>query len=76
MLAESGMNDILSISLDYAGRVMTVTMAVASTSACEGADVPLEKLKEFTTSVFVRHTETGPRYFKIKQFSNANSIAM
>lgn len=60
MLAESELGDILSVSLDYAGRVVTVTMAVASTSTCEGAKVSTDKLKEFTTNVFVRHTEVGP----------------
>ncbi|KAF5294631.1 hypothetical protein FQA39_LY02763 [Lamprigera yunnana] len=60
MLVESELSDILSVSLDYSGRVITVTLAVASTSTCEGATMPLDKLKEFSTSVFVRHTENGP----------------
>jgi len=60
MLAEAELNDILSVSLDYSGRVITVTLAVASTSTCEGAVVPIDKLKEFSTSIFVRHTENGP----------------
>ncbi|KAK4883171.1 hypothetical protein RN001_006490 [Aquatica leii] len=60
MLVESELSDILSVSLDYSGKVITVTLAVASTSTCEGATVPIDKLKEFTTSVFVRHTENGP----------------
>ncbi|KAB0802770.1 hypothetical protein PPYR_04956 [Photinus pyralis] len=60
MLVESELNDILSVSLDYSGRVITVTLAVPSTSTCEGAVVPIDKLKEFSTNVFVRHTENGP----------------
>ncbi|KAK5650711.1 hypothetical protein RI129_001740 [Pyrocoelia pectoralis] len=60
MLVESELNDILSVSLDYSGRVIAITLAVASTSTCEGAVVPIDKLKEFSTSVFVRHTENGP----------------
>ncbi|KAF5298590.1 hypothetical protein FQR65_LT09685 [Abscondita terminalis] len=60
MLVESELSDILSVSLDYSGKVITVTLAVASTSTCEGAVVPIDKLKEFSTSVFVRHTENGP----------------
>ncbi|KAF2901030.1 hypothetical protein ILUMI_05170 [Ignelater luminosus] len=60
MLAESDLNDILSVSLDYSGKVVTVTLAVASTATCEGAVVPIDKLKEFSTSVYVRHPENGP----------------
>lgn len=62
MLAESELNDILSVSLDYTGRVITVTLAVSSTSTCEGAVVPIESLKEFSTNVFVRHSQNGPMY--------------
>lgn len=60
MLAEAELNDILSISLDYTGRVIAITSTVASTSTCEGADVENDKLKTFTTSIFVRQTENGP----------------
>ncbi|KAG5870872.1 hypothetical protein JTB14_015247 [Gonioctena quinquepunctata] len=60
MLAESELDDRLSISLDYVGRIIGVSLVVASKSTCEGAIVPLEKLKEFTTSVYVRQSETGP----------------
>ncbi|XP_022904239.1 ER membrane protein complex subunit 10 [Onthophagus taurus] len=60
MLAESELTDLLSISLDYSGKVITVSMAVASTSACEGAQVPLDYLKQFVTSVHIRHSEPGP----------------
>lgn len=60
MLAESELNDILSISLDYTGRIITITSTVASTSTCEGTDVDEDKLKSFTTSVYLRHTENGP----------------
>lgn len=62
MLAESEMTDQLSISLDYTGKIITVTMGVASTSTCEGALVPVEQLKQFVTSVHIRHCETGPTY--------------
>ncbi|XP_057672679.1 ER membrane protein complex subunit 10 isoform X1 [Diorhabda carinulata] len=60
MLAESELDDRLSVSIDYMGRVIGVTDVVASKSACEGAVVPLEKLKHFNTVVYVRHSETGP----------------
>lgn len=60
MLAEVELNDILSISLDYTGRIIGMTSTVASTSTCEGSDVSLDKLKSFTTSIFVRQTESGP----------------
>lgn len=60
MLAEAELSDILSVSLDYSGRVIAVTLAVASTSTCEGAVVPAESLTEFTTDVFLRHTTNGP----------------
>ncbi|CAG9764621.1 unnamed protein product [Ceutorhynchus assimilis] len=59
MLAESELDDKLSISLDYMGRVIGVTTVIASKASCEGSLVPISKLKEFTTSVYVRHTETG-----------------
>lgn len=60
MLAESELDDRLSVSIDYMGRVIGVTLVVASNSACEGIIVPLEKLKFFNTVVYVRHSETGP----------------
>ncbi|ENN82905.1 hypothetical protein YQE_00729, partial [Dendroctonus ponderosae] len=59
MLAESELDDRFSVSLDYSGRVVGVTNVIASKSACEGASAPLDKLKEFTTNVYVRHTEVG-----------------
>lgn len=60
MLVEAELDDRLSISIDYMGRVTGVTLIIASKSTCEGVAVPLDKLKQFTTSVYVRHTETGP----------------
>ncbi|XP_044744387.1 ER membrane protein complex subunit 10 [Coccinella septempunctata] len=60
MLAEAELDDRLSISLDYAGRVVAVSQIIASKSSCEGATVPLDKLKYFTTNVYVRHAEMGP----------------
>lgn len=60
MLAEAELNDILSVSLDYSGRIIGVTLAVAATSTCEGAVVPPEQLTEFSTTVFVRHATNGP----------------
>ncbi|KRT79106.1 hypothetical protein AMK59_6701, partial [Oryctes borbonicus] len=60
MLAESEMTDQLSISLDYTGRIITATMGVASTSTCEGALVPIDYLKQFVTSVHIRHSAIGP----------------
>lgn len=60
MLAEAELDDRLSVSLDYSGRVIAVTLLIASRSTCEGAVVPLSKLKEFTTSVYVRQSEIGP----------------
>jgi uncharacterized protein YuzE len=60
MLAEAELDDRLSVSLDYSGRVIGITLVIASKSTCEGAVVPLNTLKEFTTSVYVRHSEVGP----------------
>lgn len=60
MLVEADLDDRLSVSLDYAGRVIGVSLVVASRSTCEGTVVNMEKLKEFSTHVYVRHTETGP----------------
>lgn len=60
MLAEAGLDERLSVSLDYTGRVVGITTLVASKSTCEGAVVPLSSLQKFNTHVYVRHTETGP----------------
>ncbi|XP_060524959.1 ER membrane protein complex subunit 10 [Cylas formicarius] len=60
MLGEAELDDRISVSLDYMGRVIAVTMVIASKSSCEGASLDVDKLKEFTTSVYVRHAETGP----------------
>lgn len=62
MLAESELDDKLSVALDYTGNVIGVTLIIASKSTCEGSQVPLNKLKYFTTNVYVRHSETGPMY--------------
>lgn len=69
MLAESELTDQLSISLDYAGRIITITMGVASTSTCEGALVPTDHLKQFVTAVHIRHCETGPTYLNSNNFA-------
>ncbi|KAL3288467.1 hypothetical protein HHI36_002912 [Cryptolaemus montrouzieri] len=60
MIAESELDDRLSISLDYTGRVVAISDIIASKSSCEGASMSLEKLKYFTSTVYVRHTEMGP----------------
>ncbi|XP_030758137.1 ER membrane protein complex subunit 10 [Sitophilus oryzae] len=59
MLAEAELDDRLSLSFDYLGHIIGVSLVIASKSSCEGSDVPLEKLKEFTTNVYVRHTDTA-----------------
>ncbi|CAH0552079.1 unnamed protein product [Brassicogethes aeneus] len=60
MLAEAELDERLSVSLDYTGRVIGITSVVASKGTCEGSSVPLSKFKDFTTNVYVRHSETGP----------------
>ncbi|KAK9880514.1 hypothetical protein WA026_011753 [Henosepilachna vigintioctopunctata] len=60
MIAEAQLDDRISVSLDYAGRVVAVSHIIASKSACEGASVPEDKLQYFTTTVYVRHAEIGP----------------
>ncbi|XP_017777792.1 PREDICTED: ER membrane protein complex subunit 10 [Nicrophorus vespilloides] len=60
MLAEAELADIITITLDYTGRIITITESIPSTSTCQGANVPLNKLKEFSSNVFVRHTHSGP----------------
>lgn len=60
MLVEADLDDRLSVSLDYLGRVIGVSLIVASRATCEGAVVSLDELKDFTTNVYVRHSETGP----------------
>ncbi|CAG9836548.1 unnamed protein product [Diabrotica balteata] len=49
-----------SVSIDYLGRVVGVSLVIVSNSACEGAIVLYENLKEFNTVVYARRTETGP----------------
>ncbi|KAK9746970.1 hypothetical protein QE152_g5709 [Popillia japonica] len=73
MLAESEMTDQLSISLDYTGRIITVSMGVASTSTCEGALVPIDYLKQFVTSVHISEDYTG-LLLADKQTSNMGVI--
>lgn len=60
MLAEAELDDKLTVFIDYVGRVIGVTLMIASKSTCEGAVVPLDKLRQFTTTVYVKHTEMGP----------------
>ncbi|KAF7265432.1 hypothetical protein GWI33_021091 [Rhynchophorus ferrugineus] len=59
MLAEAELDDRLSVSVDYMGRVIGVSLVIASKATCEGSNVSIDKLGEFTTNVYVRHTETG-----------------
>lgn len=60
MLIEAELNDIITVTLDYTGKVITVTQSIASTSTCQGSSNALSKLKEFMTDVYVRHTHSGP----------------
>lgn len=59
MLAEAELDDRLSVSVDYMGRVIGVSLVIASKTTCESSNVPIDKLNEFTTNVYIRHTETG-----------------
>lgn len=60
MLVEADLDDRLSVSVDYTGRVIGISLIVASRSTCQGTIIGLEQIKEFTTNVYVRHTEPGP----------------
>ncbi|KAJ8919178.1 hypothetical protein NQ315_012164 [Exocentrus adspersus] len=60
MLVEAELDDRLSVFVDYIGRVIGVTLVIASRSTCEGAIVPVDQLKGFTTTVYVKHTDMGP----------------
>lgn len=60
MLVEAELDDRLSVPIDYMGRVIGVTLVIASKSTCEGAVVPLDSLKQFTTTVYVKIPEMGP----------------
>jgi len=60
MLAEAELTDIITITLDYNSKIITIIESIASTSSCQGADVSPTKLKEFSTSVHVQLTESGP----------------
>lgn len=60
MLVEADLDDRLSVATDYTGKVIGVTLAIASKSTCEGAVVPLDNLKQFTTTVYVKTPEMGP----------------
>ncbi|KAJ4450885.1 hypothetical protein ANN_02318 [Periplaneta americana] len=58
-LAESHLSDILTVSLDHTGSVIAVSMST-SPAICEGRHVTQEDLRQFNTTVFVKHMEQGP----------------
>ncbi|KAJ9584169.1 hypothetical protein L9F63_021466 [Diploptera punctata] len=58
-IVESHLSDILTVSLDHTGSVIAVSMST-SPAVCEGHHVPAESLKNFNTTVFVKHMEQGP----------------
>lgn len=60
MLAQSGLTDYLTVSLDHAGNVVGVSIGVSAAAACQGANVPIEKLDKFNTKVFVNSVNNGP----------------
>lgn len=58
-LVESGLSDILTVSLDHAGMPVAVTANTIS-DGCHGDLEIVEDLRNFNTSVFVKHMELGP----------------
>lgn len=58
-LVESGLSDVLTLSLDHNGGVVAVT-ASAPFVHCQGGVPSDNKLRFFNTTVIVKHMDIGP----------------
>lgn len=59
LLMESLLSDALTVSLDYAGAVVAVSLS-PTTSTCEHHPVNTAELRNFHTHVQFKHIEQGP----------------
>jgi len=59
LLVESYLSDALTVSLDYAGTVVAVTLS-PTTSVCENYTVNTADLRNFNTQLHFRHIDQGP----------------
>lgn len=60
-LANTHLNDVLWLSLNYAGSVLSVSQTVSG--GCESnLNLHTDALSAFNTDVFVKHTELAPMY--------------
>ena len=59
--ANSQLNDVLWISLDYTGAVLGIMQTVSGSGNCnkDTAVVDKDALEEFNTDVFVKRSELG-----------------
>lgn len=58
-LVESGLSDVLTISLDHSGGVVAVSSS-APFAYCQGKNPPDSHLKFFNTTIIVKHMDIGP----------------
>lgn len=60
-LANSQLNDILWISVDYTGAVLGILQSVSGSGTVCNKDAGIDKdaLEEFNTDVFVKQSELG-----------------
>lgn len=58
-LVESNLTDIITVSLDYAGSVIAVSLSTP-VAVCKGLDASDDDLRFFNTTVYVKHMEQGP----------------
>ncbi|XP_054264493.1 ER membrane protein complex subunit 10 isoform X2 [Macrosteles quadrilineatus] len=59
LLVESMLSDALTVSVDYAGTVIAVTLS-PTVSVCENHPISSADLRGFNTFVHFRHIEQGP----------------
>ncbi|GLV37992.1 ER membrane protein complex subunit 10 [Carabus blaptoides fortunei] len=60
MLAQSGLNDFVSISLDHSSNVVGISIGVQQSVACQGSSVSVDRLVKFNTKVYVMPIAIGP----------------
>lgn len=59
LLDESGLSDVITISVDQSGSVIAVTESAVH-NICEGIQKSPTELQEFNTTVFFKNVEQGP----------------
>ncbi|CAB3367869.1 Hypothetical predicted protein [Cloeon dipterum] len=58
-LYESGLSDILTVSLDHSGHPMAVSLSTTK-GVCDGSPVDAKNLRTFNTTVLISHMEQAP----------------